>query len=994
MTMTPNLKKSQYIALFLAALVLSIPFNAANAYASLSITKNSGNASVDGFVNARGDIWTLEVLAAITGETIAPSQLKMNNFPFTQCNQVPGGSSACTYTVDFRTTPLPQTTVPINVQLFKRDGSVSDTQSTTLSFDSSAPTMSNIIVKQEGENILVRFTIKDEPQACSGLKKISFSEGITELKAYEGADLPQECQSAVFEKSFQFSSATAGMKTITIKAADKLGNERSVPAQFFYDNTKPSINASSFAIGNFRNFVPRGQVTAGFSVNVVEERTTLNAELTIPLLQINNEFTSCTKTEPAKNIFVCAWPARGVELGQPFSVTITARDGGNNTDTQTISTGFTPDTAKPAVDFFGTQRQFAAIHFTTLNNATIVARFTERESGMNTVRVAADLSELNPRYSRQARAQECINTGTQWECFWRGLTIAPNPDLTRTVRLVQAEDNVGNIADSLPTVDITVDIVAPNISEITWRPVGQTEGRDVAQSGDNIQAEFTILEKNGLSIIEADTSGIVSNGGMVNGNCALKPQSTDTYGCSLFIAERIKSGHSFGTVKISAQDTAGNRAQHELSIEIFGTADETTADFWERDKVSCSPKGLDVNVMNLAPQRVFCSVGLKTNAQDIELLSARLTDCTDPDHRLNRQEVINNFRGSTNPGIVLEFQQFEAESQNFSTQCTLRLQTKRGNQVVQQTEDEQVNITVPFFETRFDNALSTIEERIEDAKDEAENDLFKTVGVLNDILTTVRVICGSAPLLIVLLRALDITTEASDHARDVPPTIPLAVGMCEQDQETEARTNDQADYLQVLCTIASCDGKAYAKTGVLKAYGDWQKAVLDWYNWWSQKKALGVPAKSLYDNAVLSVVGICLPGIIYNVDKYRQIQCRYIYCLENEVKNGVATIESCRELKDYQECKYVFGELFQIIPFAGAIDQLMQKLKSTLTDPVGIALTAIARVCGIFCTGSGKSTTICNFIAFLMLLTSLVNSFMSAFNTYETISNDYCSQVL
>ena len=201
---------------------------------------------------------------------------------------------------------------------------------------------------------------------------------------------------------------------------------------------------------------------------------------------------------------------------------------------------------------------------------------------------------------------------------------------------------------------------------------------------------------------------------------------------------------------------------------------------------------------------------------------------------------------------------------------------------------------------------------------------------------------------------------------------------------------------------------------MLKWYFGWQKDVLNFYNSYQildlgsavgeEPIGLGAvlpgsvkqhAASSLYDNIVLSTIGLCLPGIIYNVEKYRQIECRYVSCLENEVQAGVATIESCRELKDYQQCKYVAGELFQLLPFVNAFDNLVQSLKTFIQDPVGIVRVLVLSACAnAFCATSGSITSTCKAIGYIVYLLDFVNNIVSTFQQIQTTTEkDYCEQV-
>ena len=92
-------------------------------------------------------------------------------------------------------------------------------------------------------------------------------------------------------------------------------------------------------------------------------------------------------------------------------------------------------------------------------------------------------------------------------------------------------------------------------------------------------------------------------------------------------------------------------------------------------------------------------------------------------------------------------------------------------------------------------------------------------------------------------------------------------------------------------------------------------------------------ARDIRENLFLSIAGLCLPGIIKNVDQFRQIKCRKIVCLENEVRSGLATVSMCEEMEDMLVCKYVLGEAWSVIPFLGFYDQVVKALARAFADP-------------------------------------------------------------
>jgi len=104
------------------------------------------------------------------------------------------------------------------------------------------------------------------------------------------------------------------------------------------------------------------------------------------------------------------------------------------------------------------------------------------------------------------------------------------------------------------------------------------------------------------------------------------------------------------------------------------------------------------------------------------------------------------------------------------------------------------------------------------------------------------------------------------------------------------------------------------------------------------------------DSLVLSTLNMCIPGIIKNLNEYRQIKCRYALCLQDEVPQGVP-LEACEAEQAYATCKYVFGEIFMLIPFVNLFDQFMNQLKLALNDPITMIGSLWGGLCAASCPG-------------------------------------------
>ena len=85
-----------------------------------------------------------------------------------------------------------------------------------------------------------------------------------------------------------------------------------------------------------------------------------------------------------------------------------------------------------------------------------------------------------------------------------------------------------------------------------------------------------------------------------------------------------------------------------------------------------------------------------------------------------------------------------------------------------------------------------------------------------------------------------------------------------------------------------------------------------------------------YENYVNAVLSLCVPAMIHNLEKYRQIQCEYGKCLLNSAYGQ--PLEVCSSNKEYAECKFIYGPLFELIPFAKFMSTVQETIASFMTD--------------------------------------------------------------
>ena len=86
---------------------------------------------------------------------------------------------------------------------------------------------------------------------------------------------------------------------------------------------------------------------------------------------------------------------------------------------------------------------------------------------------------------------------------------------------------------------------------------------------------------------------------------------------------------------------------------------------------------------------------------------------------------------------------------------------------------------------------------------------------------------------------------------------------------------------------------------------------------------------------ILSIVTLCLPGILEKIYDWNQIKCQEVQCMYDAVKSNLDP-SFCSRTKAYQVCTVVVGEMFAIPPMA-ILEYYRKVIARLLANPVGMA---------------------------------------------------------
>ncbi len=528
--------------------------------------------------------------------------------------------------------------------------------------------------------------------------------------------------------------------------------------------------------------------------------------------------------------------------------------------------------------------------------------------------------------------------------------------------------------------------------------------------------------------------------------------------CSLE-TDAIKSGPESGLeVDVRVQDTAGNNAvswpvaenepknvkrfksgneEATLTIDLLGLTTEENPDFWEVRKVV--PAGgagafIDLDTTQLTYTRLPFKIFLNSDLSDVRALDIQLVNCAVPqaDDKTESAAAVSSpapaisrallYGGvsavgdyAPTPNMIIEFEPFngrelfqigQKEETEFVKQeveyvCTFKIFSQVGKNAVRAAEVQQVTVLVPFAFSVLGAQDENLDFVIQEARDDI-NTAWDVIGVLAEILKWLDYLTQIYNIITGIITIFSGVKPAGDAITAVPTGGKAAqVAWCFGFTGGEKGADEGVKIFDKIIQVLSCRPTGAADLGW---YGTWQSTILSLYNVELLKapgdplgKNQAFPARDIRDNLFLSFAGLCVPGIIKNLDKFRQIKCRKIACLENEVRSGLATVSMCEELEDLLVCKYVVGELWYILPFSQFWDQVIGGLAKAFADPFAIVHTGTIVACGISCSISGSVSTACDYANYIWDIIGTLEKIVGFITTVvEDFSNgglNYCDAV-
>ena len=109
----------------------------------------------------------------------------------------------------------------------------------------------------------------------------------------------------------------------------------------------------------------------------------------------------------------------------------------------------------------------------------------------------------------------------------------------------------------------------------------------------------------------------------------------------------------------------------------------------------------------------------------------------------------------------------------------------------------------------------------------------------------------------------------------------------------------------------------------------------------------------------MAVLTLCPSGILNAIERKRQIDCRYINCLENDVSSGRSSVNDCKLTRGYEMCAHVMGGIWAIIPLTGILDVISGLYEDFMVSPDSLGVGMAGSIVCTFPCYFGGGAPIC-----------------------------------
>jgi hypothetical protein len=916
-----------------------------------------------------------------------------------------GSIASCTLTKSLTLSTMKTYTVAV----YDNDSVIRATSSFSLIPDYAPPTINNFDVVQstsDSSSFDITYDVEDtgypSSSTCVGLSQIQI---YTSAETIENINIVgQECSSSG-TKTYS-SSETDGDVEICIMAVDKFDQESSESCMTYYVDTIPPNPTTLEIFDSSDNELTYVKSNTDVASNIYltfdsNDISASSVKANLDDLTGSDSLVTADSCSTSGLNSVCEWNSVNININSSKTPSIDFEFsdiyGNNGTASLSGSVINLDDTAPEITDFStsaGTNLEGKPI---LTQSTDFQLTFTERDLGSNYPTL--DLSNVGA--SSSVSADECEGDSGTYICNWTDVNIPVYDDylyMLENITVNSFSDSLGNSADSVE-YGVVIDTTPPEITDSEIDVIEKFHNYTV--KGSSLDITFTVKDPDDSITAYANLSNLINDSEQVIATCSKTETDIDcltsgvcfnVFECSIQTNPITTEDIGYIDFSLLAEDSLENIISKSESIFLYGLNNDSSYDYWVYD-VTCSPDRVDRSITEMFEFRSYCTVDLEPNVDSSTVLTtvdANLGACWSDDNYssdyFSSEELINFLAGSTSPLIKLTFENAQMDVNTLSYQCPLNLITKiEDSSGIYLTSDyETLNISMDF--ELYNLPIGEYSQSMKDKVKSVEDDMWVSADwilSLQKVVNFIETLCE----MFNLLKSVRITwCQIQVLLGGNPITYPASTNMAAHCQTIGESEQGWWSKIGTVCKYISCDESLFNlvtdkflkdDSTVGGMYDKFSKMDDDMSGTFYYGKGCGNTEDSSFqylsgkdlgagstppssencynfrmeawpdnprNSIVLSAAQLCIPGLIDGAARWRQIQCNYGVCLINSMKMNMDA-SMCDSQKEYMECKFFWGEAFQLIPFASFVKGVLGQITDLFKNPIGLIMSGWGYYC-------------------------------------------------
>ncbi len=723
-----------------------------------------------------------------------------------------------------------------------------------------------------------------------------------------------------------------------------------------------------------------------------------------------------------------------------ISINTTAKDTFGNSAEKIMTSAIIIDETSPNTTFLGTNHCSENQCYVNLDNNQILTSIINTGAAFENKWVYFDLSSIsNDAQAYEFQASNCTGTTSVTCDITANLSIKTDLSNGENYGISISPKSIDDVGNTVEILDINLvyDGEYPQMTDIDFK---SDLGTDYVVSGDSLIVTATINDAySGVKNAYADFSAAIDGANSLEAICEKQGTDNATTGETIctWTTTNVNEGPLTADIIFSIEDYAGNIINITEGLEIYGISNES-ANLWSVDSKTYRPAYYDASVMQYVPSGLteWIDVALKSKYSDVTILNMQLESqtCT-PTTNSSMVGDTKLFRGArtkenriTNSGVITLSTNLAGLGDNtgnittISYTCILKI-SSAYNQLIYPTENLDVVINVPVDNSGFDlptdwsNRLDDLESELRDSRwiDTVSEyvSYADTICSLGEGLTNaLQAVAGILEAIAAALQgtgwgdALAITLHTTSNSIATGITLPgqfifswvCAFVHCNYWELINSSSNDafkgfiktMTDWMNKYYALTgfSTTGKKVVREGVYATGPDLMGTEVRYSEVTVGTDILPLAKKSI----ILSAFTLCIPGILYNLEKARSIDCKYLVCMRDFVSAGENPYR-CEVARAYEYCKFVWGSIFYALPLSSFLDSISNLIK-LFTDDIYTATGAAFSLSCVFIPGY-KLSLECRLLSWFNAIQGLINQ-INGLDTAFTEDNwsYWCNQAL